>query len=90
MKLFAIVNCLQIISCFVLESVGEHIAQGRASNILWPYAVSEKGLSSPAWATLHPWVETLSCWPTILAKITWDTKDEFTRVTLRLTINTSS
>ena len=27
---------------------------------------------------------------TILAKITWDTKDEFTRVTLRLTINTSS
>ena len=27
---------------------------------------------------------------TILAKITWDTKDEFTPITLRLTINTSS
>ena len=26
-------------------------------------AVSEKGLSSPVWATLHPWVETLSHWP---------------------------
>ena len=27
-----------------------------------PGAVSEKGLSSPVWATLRPWEGTLSCW----------------------------
>ena len=35
-------------------------------------------------------VNVLLLGPTILAKITWDTKDEFTRVMLRLTINTCS
>ena len=30
-----------------------------------PGAVSEKGLSSPVWATLRPWVGMLSCWPSL-------------------------
>ena len=32
-----------------------------------PGAESEKGLSSPVWAALCPWVETLSCWPSLPA-----------------------
>ena len=29
------------------------------------HALSKKGLSSPVWATLCPWVGTSSCWPSL-------------------------
>ena len=29
------------------------------------HRISEKGLSSPVWTTLRPWVGTLSCWPSL-------------------------
>ena len=30
-----------------------------------PGPLSEKSLHSPGWTTLHPWVGTLSCWPSL-------------------------
>ena len=35
-----------------------------------PSAVSEKGPSSPVWATLRPWVGTLSHWPSLQPLLT--------------------